>query len=152
MSILLHRDKKLHAELRSANDAVRCLLQPPVLRKDSSEENSLTTRLHGGLPALTAGSDGVQSPGVRGIPVKIRQMMAILDECLIGPADSPDDRSALAWIMQSLEDIEATLTGLAHSQQMTDSSHLPAVPVYELTDQGAVRISPQILKKSAAAM
>jgi hypothetical protein len=41
-------------------------------------------------------------------------------------------------IAQSLDDIEATITGLAHNEQVTDAGHLPPGPVYQLTDQGSV--------------
>ncbi|WP_171027503.1 hypothetical protein [Pseudarthrobacter sp. NamE2] len=43
-------------------------------------------------------------------------MIAILYDGLIGPAESPEDLSALAWIVQCLEDIEATVTGIAHNK------------------------------------
>lgn len=53
--------------------------------------------------------------------------MVLMDECLIGTAGSPDDLRALAWIAQSLEDIEATITGLARSEEVTDGGTLPRV-------------------------
>lgn len=111
------------------------------LPEDSYEEKTLTTHLYDGLPAVTAGEDSPQSPGIPEISVRIRHLIAILDECLIGPAESSDDLSALAWIVQSLEDIEATITGLAHNQQVTNGDHLPPVPVYQLTDQGSILIA-----------
>lgn len=101
----------------------------------------MTTHLYDGLPAGTAGADRPQSPGIREISVRIRHLIAILDRCLIGPAESPDDLSALAWIVQSLEDIEATITGLENSEQATDGVHLPSMPVDHLTDQRSLLIS-----------
>lgn len=101
----------------------------------------LTTHLYDGLPAVTAGADSRQSAGIHDISVRIRHLIALLDECLIEPIESPDDLSALAWIVQSLEDIEATITGLVHSEQVADGGHLPPMPVYQLTDQRSVLIS-----------
>lgn len=98
----------------------------------------MTKHFYDGLPAVTACVNSTQTPGIREISVRIRHLVAILDECLIGPAESPEDLSALAWIAQSLEDIEATITGLAHNEQATDTAHLPAVPVYQLTEQGSI--------------
>lgn len=100
----------------------------------------MSTHYFDGLPAV---ADGSHSPAVRDISVRIRHLLAVLDECLIGPAESADDQNALAWIVQSLEDIEATITGLTHNEneQLTDRSQLPPVPVYQLTDQGSVLIS-----------
>lgn len=103
----------------------------------------MTTHFYDGRSAVTADADGPYSPAIREISVRIRHLMALLDECLIGPAETPDDLSALAWVVQSLEDIEATITGLTHTeyQQLTDGGHLPPVPVYQLTEQGSVLIS-----------
>lgn len=98
----------------------------------------MTTHSYDGLPADT---DSPQSPSIGEISVRIRHLLAILDECLIGPAEFPDDLNALAWIVQSLEDIEATITALANGHQLAGASHLPPVPVYQLTDQGSVLIS-----------
>ena len=75
----------------------------------------MTTHLDDGLPAVTASEDHLQSPTISEISVRISHLIAILDECLIGPAESYDDLSALAWIVQSLEDIEATIIGLARN-------------------------------------
>lgn len=89
----------------------------------------MTTQFYDGFQAVTARADGPQSAGIGEISVRLRHLITILDECLIGPADSPDDLSALAWIVQSLDDIAATITGLAHNEQVTDASHLPPVSV-----------------------
>ncbi|PTT60163.1 hypothetical protein [Arthrobacter sp. HMWF013] len=102
----------------------------------------MTTDYYDGLPAVTAGDGSPYSPSLREISVRIRDLMVLLDECLIGSAQTSEDLSALAWISQSLEDIEATVTGLTHGeyQQLTDDRS-PAVPVYQLTEQGSVLIS-----------
>lgn len=89
----------------------------------------MTTHLSNKLPTVIAGPDNPQSPGIREISARIRHLIATLDECRVRPAESPDDLSAVAWIVQSLEDIEATIIGLAHNQQETDGGHLSPVPV-----------------------
>ena len=78
----------------------------------------MTTLLYDGLPAVTADADNPQPSGIGEISVRIRHLIGILDECSVGPAESSDDLNALAWIMQSLEDIEATITGLANNEHV----------------------------------
>lgn len=49
------------------------------------------------------------------ISVRLRRLVALLDEYPIQRAYSSEDFSAIAWIWQSLEDVEATILGLAQS-------------------------------------
>lgn len=100
----------------------------------------MTTHFYDWLPVDTADAGSPQAPGIPEISVKTRHLIALLDECSIGPTESADDLGALAWIVQSLEDIEATITGLRHSeyQLVADGQRLPPVPVYQLADQGSV--------------
>ncbi|KQQ96085.1 hypothetical protein ASF72_19315 [Arthrobacter sp. Leaf141] len=88
----------------------------------------MTTHYSDGLPAVTA--DAGDLPTIREIFVTTRRMAATLDGFLIGPAQHPDNISALAWILQSLEDIEATITGLVQSelQPFPTVENLPVVP------------------------
>lgn len=92
----------------------------------------MTTHYYDGLPAITADAEDLDSPTIREIFVKTRRLAAILDGCLIGPTQTPEDLSALAWILQSLEDIEATIAGLVQSadQPSPAEGNLPPASVY----------------------
>jgi hypothetical protein len=49
------------------------------------------------------------------MPAALRRLAGLLDRCPTELAHSPEDLNALAWMWQSLEDLEATIIGLAQS-------------------------------------
>ena len=51
------------------------------------------------------------------LSVKISRRAALLEASSEDPAQSSDDLAALAWIQQSLEDVEATITGLSEADR-----------------------------------
>jgi hypothetical protein len=58
---------------------------------------------------------GIESPAEEGMPAALRRLARLLDGCPIELAQSPDDASAIAWMWQAVEDLEATILGLSQS-------------------------------------
>jgi hypothetical protein len=57
---------------------------------------------------------------------RISRRAALLEGAFVGPAHSSDDLAALAWIQQSLEDVEATIIGLLEANRRSAAIHGPA--------------------------
>lgn len=75
-------------------------------------------------PASAVAFDDPDSQGplaTSEMSVKLKRLAAILEDRRVEPAQNFDDHSALAWISQSLEDIEATVIGLAQSSSPQSS-------------------------------
>lgn len=65
------------------------------------------------LEAVTSDAGNHHSPIIDEISVRSRHLVALLEECSLGPCQTLEDLSALAWILQCLDDIEATITRLS---------------------------------------
>lgn len=65
----------------------------------------------------------MDSPPESGIPATIRPLARLMDGCPLELAQSPEDLKAVAWMRQSLEDLEATIIGLSHSDLPHDLDH-----------------------------
>lgn len=69
-------------------------------------------------PAFIASdtSAGTESSPADGeMPATLRRLAGLLERCPTALAQSPEDLNAIAWMWQSLEDLEATIIGLAQS-------------------------------------
>lgn len=62
------------------------------------------------------------------LSVKISRRVALLEASSRDPAQSSDDLAALAWIRQSLEDIEATIIGLSEVNRRLSAAFHGPVP------------------------
>lgn len=85
------------------------------------------------LAVLAIGnSAGIESsPADGAMPAALRRLAGLLDACPIELAQYPEDLRAIAWIRQSLEDLEATIPGLARSnlpQFPDDRQHRARLP------------------------
>jgi hypothetical protein len=58
------------------------------------------------------------SPLILQLSVRISRRAALLEASSSGPAQSSDDLVALAWIQQSLGDVEATIIGLSEVNRL----------------------------------
>ncbi len=69
-------------------------------------------------PPIVAAYDsaGREGPPTGPIVYELRRLAALMEGCRVEPGRSCEDDSALAWVWQSLEDIEATITGLVRRQ------------------------------------
>ena len=55
--------------------------------------------------------------GMLQLAVRISRRVALLEASSGDPAQSSEDLAALAWIQQSLEDVEATIIGLSEANR-----------------------------------
>ncbi|WP_043807218.1 hypothetical protein [Paenarthrobacter aurescens] len=79
-------------------------LTVPATDRDAEKE----AFVHGWLGGVQA----LVRPLILELSVRISRGAALLEASSNDPAHCSEDVAALAWIQQSLEDIEATLTGL----------------------------------------
>ncbi|MDI3243194.1 hypothetical protein QK292_16705 [Arthrobacter sp. AL08] len=60
-------------------------------------------------------SQAIIQPLILDVSVKFNRLAALLEASSNDPAQSSEDLAALTWIQRSLEDIEATITGLSEA-------------------------------------
>ncbi|MET4095799.1 hypothetical protein [Arthrobacter sp. UYCu712] len=73
-------------------------------------------------------SQAIIQPLILEVSVKISRLTALLGASSNHPAQSFEDLAALAWIRQSLEDIEATITGLSEADRCRSAAFQNPVP------------------------
>lgn len=92
--------------------------------------------LPGAVPTAFLATDntsGIESSPAEGdLAAALRRLAGLLDGCPIELAQNPKDLNAIAWIWQSLEDLEAIIFGLAHS----NLPHFPHDPARQSSPAG----------------
>jgi hypothetical protein len=66
---------------------------------------------------MGGGSQAMIQPLILELSVRISRGAALLEASSNGPAPCSEDLAALAWIQQSLEDVEATIIGLSEAKR-----------------------------------
>lgn len=75
------------------------------------------TRPHRPCPA--GDTAGRKSPADSGLPAAFRRLAALADQYALEPAQSPKELEAIAWMRQTLEDLEVTIICLGQSNLPT---------------------------------
>jgi hypothetical protein len=75
----------------------------------------MSTQHYDELSAAPAEVEHLCLPTLTEVFAKTKRLVTLLDGCVVERAETADDLGAVAWIWQSLEDIEATIIGLVQA-------------------------------------
>lgn len=70
-------------------------------------------------PRLVRDTAGRESPDDSGIPAALRRLAGLMDRYPLEFAQSPKELEAIAWMRQTLEDLEVTIICLGQSSLPT---------------------------------